>query len=67
MGKKRFSITLEAEDYERLRSLAYDHRPRLPMQYVAQYAIRQFLEGTEDPQLALELRDPLDHGGTDGR
>lgn len=64
---RRFSITLDEEDYERLRSLAYDHKPRLTMQYVAQYAIRQLLEKTADPQLALELRDPLTEEGTSGR
>ncbi len=67
LSKKRFSITLDDEDYERLRSLAYDHRPQLSIQYVAHYAIRQLLERIEDPQLALQLRDPLTDENAYGR
>lgn len=63
MSKKRFSVSLEEEDHERVRALAKDHKPELTMSYVVEYAVRQFLERAEDPQLALRLRNPLPDEG----
>lgn len=63
MSKKRFSVSLEEEDHERVRALAKDHKPELSMNYVVEYAVREFLEKAENPQLALRLRDPLSGGG----
>ncbi len=42
--KKRFTVTLDAADYSRLRAIARDHRPPLPLRYVVEYAIVSFLE-----------------------
>lgn len=67
LSKRRFTVSLDEEDYQRLRSLAYDHRPQLSMPYVVRYAIRELLKETEDPQLALQLRDPTDEEGNRGR
>ena len=41
---KRFSITLDVDDYQALKKLAESHSPRLSLQYVVQYAIKRFLE-----------------------
>lgn len=67
MSKHRLTVTLNEEDYERLRALAYDHRPGLSMGYVVQYALREFFDKNEDPQLALQLRDPKTDEGERGR
>lgn len=56
---KRFTVSLEVEDYERLRALAEGHRPRLTLQYVIQYAVHLLLERAEDPQFVLRLGDPV--------
>lgn len=59
MTKKRLTVSLEEEDYERLRTLAEGHRPPLSLGYVVRYAVRLLLERNQDPQLSLELGDPL--------
>lgn len=41
---KRFSITLEIDDYRKMKSIAENHKPRLSLQYVVQYAVKLFLE-----------------------
>ena len=63
LSKRRFSVSLEEDDYERVRALAKDHKPPLSINYVVEYAVRQFLDKAEDPQLALRLRDPLSDEG----
>lgn len=44
---RRFTISLDAEDYEALRKLAEVQRPALPLQYVVRLAIRRFLDHPE--------------------
>ena len=44
---KRFTISLDAEDYEALRKLADAQRPPLPLQYVVRLAVRRFLDQPE--------------------
>lgn len=46
---KRFTISLDAEDYEALRKLAEAQRPPLPLQYVVRLAVRRFLDQPEGP------------------
>jgi len=41
---KRFTISLDAGDYEALRKLAEAQRPPLPLQYVVRLAVRRFLD-----------------------
>lgn len=41
---KRFTISLDAGDYDALRKLAEAQRPPLPLQYVVRLAVRRFLE-----------------------
>jgi len=42
--KKRFTVTLDAADHSRLRAIAQEHRPPLPLRYVVEYAIVRFLD-----------------------
>lgn len=44
---KRFTISLDAGDYEALRKLAEAQRPPLPLQYVVRLAVRRFLDQPE--------------------
>lgn len=44
---KRFTISLDAGDYEALRKLAESQRPPLPLQYVVRLAVRRFLDQPE--------------------
>lgn len=44
---KRFTISLDSEDYEALCTLAESQRPPLPLQYVVRLAIRRFLDQPE--------------------
>ena len=49
--QKRFTVSLEKEDYDRLREIAKGHRPRLSLQYVFQYAIHRFLENADEHKI----------------
>jgi len=51
---KRFTVTLDAADYSRLRAIAQDHRPRLPLRYVVEYAIVRFLDSSKQVEDDLE-------------
>lgn len=53
---KRFTVSLDVEDYEALRKLADAQRPPLPLQYVVRLAIRRFLDQPE----GMLLRPPGD-------
>jgi hypothetical protein len=57
--KRRFTVTLNATDYEELQKLADGQSPPLPMTYVVNYAIKRLLEQIGDPQLHLVLGNPL--------
>ncbi|MGH7719486.1 MAG: hypothetical protein ACREON_11665 [Gemmatimonadaceae bacterium] len=57
--KKRFSVSLDPEDYRRLKRLAAEHRPKLTLQYYVELAVKRLLEATDDRD-ALE---PLPSGG----
>jgi len=56
---RRFTVSLEEEEYDRLKEIADRHRPRLSLQYVVQYAIQHLLRDAQDPRLVLRLGDPL--------
>jgi hypothetical protein len=53
--KRRFSISLEVDDYEALRALAEGHRPPLSLQYVVNVAVKDLLEKHASRQLTLPL------------
>ena len=64
---KRFSVSLELDDYKRLVKLAHEHQPRLSLQYVVEFAVQGLLKRAKDPQTILELGDPLGAKRLDGK
>jgi hypothetical protein len=60
---KRFTISLKLEDYKSLVNLAHQHRPRLSLQYVVEFAIQCLLTKARDPQTSLQLGNPFDGKG----
>lgn len=54
-GKKRFTISLDASDYDALRVLADGHRPPISLQYVLNVAVKDLLEKHATRQLDLPL------------
>jgi hypothetical protein len=61
-SRKRFSISLDAHDYEQLSLPAGRRKPPLTSQYVVNYAAHRLLEDVSDLQLAHHLGDPLARG-----
>jgi hypothetical protein len=51
---KRFTISLDARDYEALRMLAEAQRPPLPLQYVVRLAVLRLLDQPDSPLLRPE-------------
>lgn len=56
---KRFSVSLSEQDYRKLQRIADEHRPPFSLQYIVNWAIQGVLDRAEDPQLLLELGNPL--------
>ncbi|HOH39826.1 MAG TPA: hypothetical protein PK807_05990 [Verrucomicrobiota bacterium] len=56
---KRFSVSLSVPEYKKLQRIAAAHRPRLSMQYIVHWALQGVLDRAEDPQLLLDLGNPL--------
>lgn len=56
---RRFTVTLSEEDYQKLHQIATNQRPPLTLQYVVNWGIQRILERVEDPQLMLELGNPV--------
>lgn len=56
---KRFTVSLSEQDYNRLVKIASAHRPPFTLQYVVDYGIQRILERADDPQLLLELGNPV--------
>ena len=52
---KRFSVSLEAGEYEELCRIAQTHRPPLSLQYVVRYALQKLFDEHKDRQLQLTL------------
>jgi hypothetical protein len=57
--QKRFTVRLSQADYQKLVAIGDRHRPRLTRQYLVNWAIQRLLDRATDPQLDLELGDPL--------
>ena len=55
---KRFSVSLEADEYAELCRITQSHRPQLSLQYVVRYALQRFFDEHKGKQLQL----PLDRG-----
>lgn len=60
--RRRFSVSLDSQDHDRLKRVARKQKPSLTLQYVAEYAIKQFLEKAEGPQFQLPLGSPRPRG-----
>jgi hypothetical protein len=56
---KRFSVSLSKVDYEKLQRIAKQHRPELTLQYLVNWSIQRLLDRAEDPQLYLDLGNPV--------
>ncbi|WP_163268316.1 hypothetical protein [Chelativorans alearense] len=52
---KRFSVSLEPNEYAELRRIAQASRPPLSLQFVARYALQRFLDEHRGKQLQLPL------------
>jgi len=50
---KRFTVSLDAGDYDALCALAQAQRPPLPLQYAVRLAIRRFLDEYEGRAITL--------------
>lgn len=60
---KRFSISLSKADYAKLQKIAKTHRPEFTLQYLVNWSIQRLLDRAEDPQLLLDLGNPVDETG----
>ena len=56
---KRFSVSLRPADYRKLVAIARRQKPPLKLQYLVEWTIQQLLSRAEDPQLYLDLGNPL--------
>lgn len=57
LRQKRFTVSLDVEDYESLRAIADEHRPPLKLQYVVNVAVKNLLERQAAKQLTFPLDD----------
>ncbi|WP_136625086.1 hypothetical protein [Aureimonas flava] len=57
LQQKRFTVSLDNNDYEALRAIADSHQPPLKLQYVVNVAIKNLLERHAVRQLAFPLDD----------
>lgn len=62
-GKRRFTVTLDADTYGRLKALVDSHDPPLTLNYGVQYAVKLLMERAEDPQAAFNFADPTRRKG----
>ena len=56
---RRFTVSLSEEDYDRLLKLANAHRPPFTLQYLVDYGIQRLLDHENDPQLMMDLGNPV--------
>lgn len=52
-SQKRFTVSLDAQDYDALRARSQGQRPRLSVQYIVRLAIRCFLDEHEGRVITL--------------
>ncbi|MCH8805432.1 MAG: hypothetical protein IH986_05025 [Planctomycetes bacterium] len=51
-------MTLDADMYDRLKTLVETHEPPLTLRYGVQYAVKLLLERAQDPQAVFSFADP---------
>lgn len=54
-NQKRFTVSLNSDDYASLTALAEGHRPPLTLKYVVNVAVKNLLERHAKNQLAFPL------------
>lgn len=59
---KRFTVSLDATDYEALCTLAQAQRPPISLQYAVRLAVRRFLDEHEGRAITLAAANPLSKG-----
>lgn len=53
--KKRFSVSLDMEDYKALKRMADAQKPPLSLQYLISYALNEFIDGHKDKQVEFNF------------
>lgn len=53
--QKRFTVSLDMDDYDSLTALAEGHRPPLTLKYVVNVAVKNLLERHAKRQLSFPL------------
>jgi|TARA_R110002072_G_scaffold19100_30_gene71224 hypothetical protein len=53
--KKRFSVSLDVEDYAALKSIADAQKPPLSLQYLVSYALNEFIDSHKDKQVEFNF------------
>jgi hypothetical protein len=53
--QKRFTVSVDADDYEALTAIAEGHRPPLTLKYVVNVALKNLLERHAQRQLTFPL------------
>lgn len=54
-NKKRFSVSLDVDDYQALKQIAKNQRPSLSLQYIVSYALTEFIAVHQSNQIELDL------------
>ena len=57
-ARRRFTVTLDADMYDRLKTLVESHEPPLTFSYGVRYAVNLLLETADDPQAVFSFADP---------
>jgi hypothetical protein len=55
--KKRFTVSLEANQYDALNRIAQTHKPPLTLQYVTRLAVQRLIDEYDQGQLNLVLEE----------
>lgn len=53
--KKRFSVSLDTDDYRALKHLAESQKPPLSLQYIVSYALTEFIAAHKSRQIKLDF------------
>lgn len=53
--KKRFSVSLDMEDYTALKRIAGEQKPPLSLQYLVSYALCDFIDRHKDKQVEFDF------------
>jgi len=56
---RRFSVSLTEADYKKLVKIGEGHKPPFTLQYLVNWGIQRLLDRAEDPQLYLDLGNPV--------